>query len=36
VSYLSHIKMVYNKRSHSDGFSVAAPPSLQSRACCGR
>ena len=25
-----------NNRRHSDGFSVAASPSLQSRACCGR
>ncbi|MGP9499279.1 hypothetical protein [Halomonas sp. AOP43-D1-4] len=26
----------YNKRRHGDGFFVAASPSLQSRACCGR
>lgn len=26
----------HNNRSHSDGFSVAASPSLQSHACCGR
>jgi hypothetical protein len=25
-----------NNRRHSDGFSVAASPTLQSRACCGR
>ncbi|WP_218962430.1 hypothetical protein, partial [Lacimicrobium alkaliphilum] len=25
-----------NNRRHSDGFFIAATPSLQSRACCGR
>lgn len=28
--------MKFNNRSHGDGFSIAASPSFQSRACCGR
>jgi hypothetical protein len=28
--------MKLNNRRHGDGFSVAASPPLQSRACCGR
>ena len=29
-------KETVNKRSQDDGFSIAASPSLQSHACCGR
>lgn len=34
ASFSKHLRL--NKRRHSDGFFVAAAPSLQSRACCGR